>query len=53
MDNARFHHSRKVLDFLKINHISYKFLPAYSPQLNPIEEYFSMIKSKYVSIRDQ
>lgn len=47
MDNCRFHHSREVANVLTSNNIVFKFLPAYSPQLNPIEEFFSMIKSKF------
>lgn len=51
MDNARFHHSNDVIqkmNFLGINHM---FLPPYSPQLNPIEEFFSMLKARYNSFR--
>ena len=49
MDNCAFHHRRDVVELLNDLRISFKFLPAYSPQLNPIEEYFSHLKSKYVS----
>jgi len=45
MDNCRFHHRRDVLDLFDENNINYRFLPPYSPQLNPIEEYFSHFKS--------
>ena len=41
MDNCRFHHSVDVIRILTANNINYKFLPPYSPQLNPIEEFFS------------
>ena len=51
MDNCRFHHRTDVLRLLNEHHISYKFLPPYSPHLNPIEEFFSMIKARYNSIR--
>ena len=47
MDNARIHHSRMVINILQQNNIPFKFLPPYSPQLNPIEEFFAMIKSKF------
>jgi hypothetical protein len=40
MDNCRFHHSRKVLDFLSEHRIAIKFLPPYSPQLNPLRVSF-------------
>ena len=45
MDNMRTHHSKevkKVLEDLKIKVI---FLPAYSPDFNPIEKMWSKIKS--------
>lgn len=46
MDNAKFHHSQNVTAFLEEEEIRYKFLPPYSPQLNPIEECFSAFKSR-------
>jgi transposase len=52
MDNARFHHLEIVLLKLRELGIAFKFLPPYSPQLNPIEEFFSMIKSRFTSIHD-
>lgn len=51
MDNARFHHSRVVLEEMRRLGIPFKFLPPYSPQLNPIEEFFSMMKSRYNEIK--
>jgi transposase len=30
--------------------ITFKFLPAYSPHLNPIEEFFGELKANYRSI---
>lgn len=53
MDNAPFHKSRNVLSALRNNNITYKFLVAYSPQLNPIEEFFSMLKSRYCALKNQ
>lgn len=47
MDNARIHHTEGVRSLLTTNNILFGFLPAYSPQLNPIEEFFSMVKSRY------
>jgi transposase len=41
MDNCGFHKRQDVILFLERNSIRYKFLPPYSPQLNPIKEYFS------------
>jgi transposase len=51
MDNSRFHHRSDVKQFLINNNINFLYLPAYSPQLNPIEEYFSHLKAKYTSLQ--
>jgi len=51
MDNYRFHHTREVATLFGTCQIAFKFLPPYSPQLNPIEEFFSMIKSRYAGIK--
>ena len=51
MDNCRFHHTREVASVLGTCQIAFKFLPPYSPQLSPIEEFFSMIKSRYAGIK--
>ena len=47
MDNARIHHARLVQETLNNRRVNYAFLPPYSPQLNPIEEIFAMIKNQY------
>ncbi|KAF7687103.1 hypothetical protein CDIK_3060 [Cucumispora dikerogammari] len=36
MNNCSFHHRRDVIAELESNNINHWFLPAYSPQLNPI-----------------
>ncbi|KAG0436201.1 hypothetical protein DMUE_4339 [Dictyocoela muelleri] len=41
MDNCSFHHRSKVIALLNSKNIKPRSLPAYSLQLNPIEEYFS------------
>jgi hypothetical protein len=46
MDNCRFHHRRDVLFLFQEKRITYIFTPPYSPQLNPIEEYFIYFESK-------
>lgn len=38
MDNMRSHHAKKVTQLFDDKNISYKFLPPYSPDLNPIEK---------------
>lgn len=47
MDNVSFHKTAVVRQFLTSNRIRYDYLPRYSPELNPIEEVFSMLKSQY------
>jgi transposase len=50
MDNALLHHSGIVQEVSRQhNFIQLKFLPAYSPQLNPIENVFSKIKNRFRS----
>jgi hypothetical protein len=47
-DNAPIHHARLLRPFY--NHINVLFSPAYSPYLNPIEEYFSRVKFHFRTI---
>ena len=51
MDNARFHHAAIVVDTLREAGLTPTYLPPYSPQLNPIEEFFSALKTRYTSVR--
>lgn len=51
LDNARFHHSQMVGDILTSTGNRILFLPPYSPQLNPIEQVFSQVKSQYRAYR--
>ena len=44
VDNARWHLTKKVMNFIKINKIKIVRLLAYSPELNPIEQYWQNIK---------
>jgi len=46
-DNARYHHSKKVQEFLKTQcgEIMMAFLPAYSPELNPDEQVWNHAKA--------
>ena len=46
MDNASFHKSTKTKEIIENNGHEPLFLPAYSPDLNPIEQYWAIIKSK-------
>lgn len=51
MDNVRFHKTVEVRNFLNQAGIEFDFVPPYSPQLNPIEEVFSVLKSRYYNLR--
>lgn len=46
MDNARIHHTDLIEAMCREAGILLIFLPAYSPDLNPIEEAFSVMKQK-------
>ena len=45
MDNLSVHHVREVQEYFRQAGVVLLFLPAYSPDLNPMEEAFSFIKS--------
>lgn len=47
MDNARIHKTNTIKDLFRQRNIPCMYLPPYSPQLNPIEEVFGMVKEKY------
>ena len=51
LDNVRYHHCAEIADFFIQKNIEILFLPAYSPDLNPIENVFSTIKSSLDRIR--
>jgi transposase len=68
LDNARYHHAKILRDFLRKNRkvLRLEFLPAYSPELNPIERvwkltrricthnvYFQKIEQVIVSVTKQ
>ena len=45
MDNLSAHKDREALDLLKDAGVTVRFLPAYSPDLNPIELMWSKVKA--------
>ncbi|KAG0434117.1 hypothetical protein DMUE_5292 [Dictyocoela muelleri] len=51
MDNARIHKTNSVLSFLQEKRILYRFNIPYTPQLKPIEVFFFMFKSKFVTTK--
>ena len=52
MDNVRFHHSQATQQWIVQNRLTVRveYLPPYSPELNPIEEFFHMEKTAYRKI---
>ena len=44
MDNVSFHKSKDVIDIIDKTTNEAIFIPPYSPELNPIEEVFSVLK---------
>lgn len=51
MDNVKFHHVRDVSIFAERNNIQLRYLPPYSPDLNPIENVFGTLKARYYNVR--
>ncbi|CAG8418811.1 unnamed protein product [Penicillium salamii] len=45
MDNASFHHSDRIKQMCSEAGVKLVYLPPYSPNLNPIEEYFAELKA--------
>ena len=46
LDNARYYKNRKVREHLETSNIQMHFLPAYSPNLNPIERLWKWMKER-------
>ena len=46
LDNARYHHAKMLRGFLRTNRkvLHLEFLPAYSPELNPIERVWKLTR---------
>ena len=47
MDNISFHHSKEIHDILDSHEMKAIYIPPYSPDCNPIENLFSIIKSHF------
>jgi transposase len=45
MDNASFHHTDGILQMCEDAGVILLYLPPYSPDLNPIEEFFAELKA--------
>src|SRR3954469_22601522 len=52
LDNARIHHDEDLINYIEAFGGRVKFLPPYSPDFNPIESSFSVIKSFLKRYRD-
>ena len=46
MDNAPIHKSEDIAKYIISRDYRYAYLPSYSPELNPIEQFWSVVKSK-------
>lgn len=53
MDNATFHKGKRLLELIKAAGHYLIWLPTYSPDLNPIEKFWSRIKSIRNKLRIQ
>lgn len=51
IDNASFHKSDQIRKLVEDAKCSLKFLPSYSPDLNPIENYWAVIKARIKKIK--
>ena len=49
MDNAKFHKTKILFDLFRESKNTVLFIPPYSPQYNPIENVFGIIKNKPAS----
>jgi transposase len=45
LDNASIHRSQELKDLCRRHGVELSYLPPYSPDMNPIEKTFSMLKS--------
>lgn len=52
MDNARFHHSSIIKEYIESKSVELIYTPPYSPWFNPIENCFSIIKRKFQTLQD-
>lgn len=51
MDNASFHKSEKIKTLIESAGCELVYLPPYSPELNPIEKYWAVLKGKVKLLR--
>lgn len=48
LDNARPHHAKRVTEYVEVNipNVEFLFLPPYSPDLNPAENVWKLLRKK-------
>jgi len=51
MDNASFHKSKKIKEWVEKKDCTLVYLPPYSPERNPIEKYWGVLKKKVKQCR--
>ena len=51
LDNAKFHYSKSAIQSIEAAGAAVLYLPAYSPDFNPIEECISKIKETLRSLK--
>ena len=51
MDNVRFHHSPEIKSFVNSIDVEILYLPPYSPDFNPIENAFGVLKQRLDQVR--
>jgi transposase len=49
LDNARYQHCKKVINYAELHKVRLIFLPAYSPNLNLIERLWKFVKSEVLN----
>ena len=52
LDNTRIHHDNDLIEYVEAFGCHVEFLPPYSPDFNPIETCFSVVKSFLKKHRD-
>jgi len=53
MDNAPIHKNKRIREMIENAGCKLLYLPTYSPDLNPIENYWAVMKKMIRKIRDQ
>ena len=49
LDNASIHHAKVVKDYMKKEGLNVAYIPQYSPEMAPVEHYFSILKQTVIN----